>query len=120
MLQSDEFTKENILLFVSEHHIEIVVKQDHKLLLSNQYGIKTTEDVLYYLLFILEQYEFNPLFVNVTVAGNTESTSPIISSIKKYIKNVSLAKGNKFINWQGLQGMPQHFNFTLLNRLFCE
>ncbi len=120
MLQGDEFEKETILLAIQDNNIEIVVKQGAKLLLANQYSTKTIEDILYYVLFILEQYEFNPLFVNITVVGNCETTSAIIIALKKYIKHITLAKGNKAIVWQNLQGMPQHFNFTLLNRLFCE
>lgn len=120
MLQSEELVKENILLSVHANHIEIIVKQDQKFVLANQYAIKTQEDILYYILFILEQYQLNPLTARITLIGNIDSQSPLISSLKKYIKNVNLAIGNKSINWSSISGSPQHFNYTLLNRLFCE
>ena len=119
-LSSEEMVKENIVIGIHANYIEVVVKQDQKLLLVNQYSIKTQEDVLYYVLFILEQYHLNPLTANIKITGNIDSSSTIINSLKKYIKNISLGIGYKNINWSNIKGMPQHFNYTLLNRLFCE
>lgn len=119
MLLSEELVKENIILSIHSNYIEVIVKQDQKLLLANQFSIKTQEDVLYYVLFILEQYQLNPLTVNITVVGNLDTTSSLITSLKKYIKNIHLGLGNKSIDWSAITGMPQHFNYTLLNRLFC-
>lgn len=120
MLNSEELTKESILLAVHANYIEVIVKQEQKLLLANQYATKTDEDILYFVLFILEQYQLNPLLVNVTVTGNIKSDTDLITSLKKYIKNVRLARGHKSLNWQAVSGMPQHFYYTLSNRLFCE
>ncbi len=119
-LHSEEFTKEQIIIEVHQHSMEVVVKNNNKLLLANTYEVKSTEDVLYYVLFIIEQFELNPLLVGVVVAGNFDSTSPIVLTLKKYIKSVKLAKGHKQINWGGLTGMPQHHNYLLLNTVFCE
>lgn len=120
MLVSEELIKENILLSIKPNYIEIVVKQDQKLVLANQFSVKTQEDVLYYVLFVLEQYQLNPLTAAITIVGNLETNSELVNSLKKYIKNIHLALGNKSINWSGINGSPQHFNYTLLNRLFCE
>jgi hypothetical protein len=120
MLNTEELSKENMLISIRDNSIEVIVKQNQQLILANQYSIKTNEDVLYYVLFILEQYQLNPLTVALTVAGNMEANSELIVSLKKYIKHIRLATGHKTLNWQYLTGMPQHFNYTLLNRLFCE
>ncbi|MES2763980.1 MAG: DUF3822 family protein [Bacteroidota bacterium] len=120
MLLSEELIKEHIVLAIHANHMEVVVKQDQKLLLANQYPAKTQEDILYYVLFILEQYQLNPLTANITITGNIDSNSELISSLKKYIKHIHLALGNKSIDWKGVTGAPQHFNYTLINRLFCE
>lgn len=119
-LNEEEFLQENVFMNIQADFVEILVKANGKLQLVNQYSAKTEEDMLYYLLFILEQYQFDPLSVRVTLAGNIEANNPLISLIKKYIKQVRLAKGNKTINWSLVTGMPQHFNYTVLNRLFCE
>lgn len=120
MMVSEELVKEQIILSVHSNYIELVVKQEHKLLLANQFSVKTQEDVLYYVLFVLEQYQLNPLTANITIAGNLDTNSELVISLKKYIKNIHLALGNKSLNWSGVTGTPQHFNYTLINRLFCE
>lgn len=119
-LASEEFIKEHIVLAINSDYIEVAVKQEQKLLLANQYSVKTQEDVLYYVLFILEQYHLNPLTTNIKIIGNIDASSSLILSLKKYIKYINLGVGHKTINWSNLNGMPQHFNYTLLNRLFCE
>jgi hypothetical protein len=120
MLNTEELSKEQMLISLRDNSIEVAVKQNQQLILANQYSIKTNEDVLYYVLFILEQYQLNPLTVALTVVGNMDANSELIVSLKKYIKHIRLATGHKTLNWQYLTGMPQHFNYTLLNRLFCE
>ena len=120
MLRAEELMKENILIQIHSNYIEVIVKQEQKLVLVNQFTITTNEDILYYVLFIIEQYQLNPLTANLTIVGNVDSTSELVTSLKKYIKNVRLALGNKTIIWASINGMPQHFNYTLLNRLFCE
>jgi hypothetical protein len=119
-LAEEELVNEQLTLALHDNHIQVIVKKDHQLVLANQYPAKTQEDTLYYVLFILEQYQLNPLTANITVTGNVDSNSEMITSLKKYIKNVHLALGNKGINWSGVTGTPQHFNYTLINRLFCE
>ncbi len=120
ILQTEELINENIVLYIHKNYIEITVKTGSQLLLANQFSIKTEEDMLYYVLFILEQYQLNPLTVHVTVAGNIDSTARTIQLLKKYIKHIRLATGNKAINWNEINGLPQHFSYTILNRLFCE
>jgi hypothetical protein len=120
MLVSEELINEQIILSIHSNYIEVVVKQDQKLVLANQFSVKTQEDVLYYVLFIIEQYQLNPVTATITIVGNLDTNSELIISLKKYIKNIHLALGNKSINWTGVAGTPQHFNYTLINRLFCE
>lgn len=120
MLNTEELSKINIIVYVRETVIEVIVKQNNQLILANQYTIKITEDVLYYVLFILEQYHLDPTTVLLTLVGNFESNSEIVVSLKKYVKNIYLSMGHKALKWQNLKGMPQHYNYTLLNRLFCE
>jgi len=118
-LSAEEFSGESVLLYLYKNLIYIIVKDKHKLLLANTFHVNTQEDVLYYLLFTLEQFELNPLTIKLSIAGNTETNNPLITSVKKYIKEVRFATGNKSIHWENLKGIPQHFNYSLINRLYC-
>lgn len=120
MLHSEELAKDQVLVNVHPSHMELVIKQDGKLLLANQFAVRSQEDVLYYILFALEQYQHNPATVSLCMTGNTDSHSELMLTLKKYIRHLHLGTGHRSINWQGVEGMPQHFNYSLINRVFCE
>ena len=120
MLHTEDLSKDQVLINMHRDYMELVIKQEGKLLLANQFAVKTQEDVLYYVLFALEQYQLNPTTVTICVTGNTDSNSALLLTLKKYVKYVHLGIGHRSINWQEVEGMPQHFNYSLLNRIFCE
>ncbi len=120
LLHTEDLAKEDVVLHINEEYIQLAVKQDSKLVLANQFTVKTHEDVLYYVLFALEQYQLNPATVFLGITGNIDSNSELILTLKKYIKNIRLGIGHKSLNWKGVEGMPQHFDYSLLNRAFCE
>jgi hypothetical protein len=120
MMNSKDLLSEDVLLTIHESRIEFVVKNNHQLLIANQFSVKTEQDVLYYLLFLLEQYQLAPSTVNVCLIGNINSTSEVYVMLKKYVKHIRFASGHKNLIYSEIEGAPQHYNYTLLNRLFCE
>lgn len=120
MMNSKDLSSEDVLLSIHESRIEFVVKNNHQLLIANQFSVKTEQDVLYYLLFLLEQYQLAPSSVNVCLIGNVNTTSEVYIMLKKYIKYIRFASGHKNLIYSHIEGAPQHYNYTLLNRLFCE
>lgn len=120
LLTYEDLTHEDVLVYIKDDSLSLLIKNKQTLLLTNTYAIKSTEDILYYLLFSLEQYELNPLFVKIVLIGNINTASPLANSIKKYIKHVRFGIGNKLIDWTEVKGMPQHYYYSILNRLFCE
>lgn len=120
LLQSEELKNENILMFIDHHAVYIIAKKDHKLLLCNQYLANSDEDILYYLLFVLEQFQFNPLDVKISIAGNIEVEHSLIKTLKKYIRQIRFVHGSKLIKRQEINTLPHHYFYTILNRSFCE
>jgi hypothetical protein len=119
-MNSKDLSSEDVLLSINESRIKFVVKNNHQLLIANQFSVKTEQDVLYYLLFLLEQYQLAPSSVNVCLIGNVNTTSEVYIMLKKYVKNIRFASGHKNLIYSHIEGAPQHYNYTLLNRLFCE
>lgn len=119
----NHFQLKNADLFLNIHNgqTEIVIKKDKKPLLYNVYNTLSDEDILYYLLFSIEQFNLNPANIRVAVAANRETSSELFVAIKKYIKNVEFAVSDKLIiRKEELEKLPHHFYFTTLNRLLCE
>lgn len=118
-LNSEEFKNESVLLVINSLSIDIIIKNKQKLVLANSFNVNGQEDILYYLLFSLEQFELNPLTARLSIAGNIETNNSLALAIKKYIKEVRFAAGHKSINWSNLKGIPQHQHYSILNRIFC-
>jgi hypothetical protein len=110
----------NLFLTVNDGLIEIAAKQKNDLLFYNVFNFDNNEDVLYYLLFMMEQFNFNPLQIKLVISGQIQTTDPLIVSIKKYIKQVSFVSHNSEIKLEGeFAKLPMHYYFTLLNQYLC-
>lgn len=111
----------NLFLIVHHQHIEICAKNNQELLFYNIYSYSQSEDILYYLLFLLEQFELNPLHSKLSIAGELEADSTIIKEVKKYIRHVELCTLHPQLKLTGeLEKLPQHFFHTLLHQHLCE
>lgn len=120
LLQSDELANEQVLLHMDKGSLFITIKKDGQLQLCNHYQVQTDEDILYYVLFVLEQFGLNPATVKVSLSGNTETDSSLAKALKKYIRHVRFANGSKLIKREEIASLPHHYYYTLLNRPFCE
>lgn len=119
----NHFQLKNADLFLNIHdgQTEIIIKKDKKLVLYNVFNTLSDEDILYYLLFSIEQFNLNPNLIKVAVAAKRETSDALFLAIKKYIKYVDFAVSDKLIiRKEELEKLPHHFYFTTLNRLVCE
>ncbi|MBA2612616.1 MAG: DUF3822 family protein [Bacteroidetes bacterium] len=110
----------NLFLAINDGLIEIAAKEKNELLFYNVFNYENNEDVLYYLLFMMEQFNLNPLQIKLVISGQVQTNDPLILSIKKYIKQVSFVVHHSEIKPEGeLSKLPQHHYFTLLNQHLC-
>lgn len=116
-----QLKKSNIFLNIHDDKIELLVKKDRQLLLYNIFSIKTNEDILYYLLFSVEQFKLDPASLQLAVCANRETNDELFTAIKKYIRHVNFAVSDKFIKRKGaFESLPHHYYFSLLNQPLCE
>jgi hypothetical protein len=77
-----------LFLIINDGLIEIAAKSNNNLLFYNVFSFENNEDVLYYLLFMMEQFSLNPLSTRLLIGGQVQTNDSLIISIKKYIKHV--------------------------------
>lgn len=114
---------QNTHMFLNIHDscLELTLKESNKLVFYNNFKFENHEDVLYFLLFTMEQFELNPLHIKLSVAGQIDATGDLASSIKRYIKQVSFCTHHTSIKLEAdLNSLPSHHYFTLLNQHVCE
>jgi hypothetical protein len=116
-----QLKKANIFLNIHDDKIELLVKKDKQLLLYNIFSVKTNEDVLYYLLFAVEQFKLDPSNLQLTVCANRETNDELFTTLKKYVRHIDFAVSDKIIKRKDVfETLPQHYYFSLLNQPLCE
>jgi len=111
----------DVHLLLHNGYVEISALKENNILFYNVFEISGTEDVLYYLLFTMEQFGLDPQVTRVAFSGEKNYDDPLIKALKKYIKHFSFSVHDNSINMTGeLSTLPSHFYFTLLNQHLCE
>ncbi len=103
-------------LNVNHQHFELVAIKDKKLVLYNSFEFSTKEDVIYYLLFTIEQLHLNPETVKIKLMGLIEKEDPLYNIIYTYIRFVEFFNPSYNFGFNTeLNPKHQHHNAIILN-----
>ena len=121
LFEQHSLKENNLLLLIGKSVIEIAARNETELLFYNVFSYETNEDILYYLLFAMEQFDLNPLYVKLAVASERETDDELFKTFKKYIKQVRYCVNDPSIVLKGeVAQLPSHYYFTVLNQHLCE
>jgi hypothetical protein len=90
LIASKNNSAKKMFAHINLGHFEIIVVQNHKLLLFNSFEYSTPEDFLYYILFTAEQLSLNPEEFPLELIGKIDIESDYYQLAYKYIRNISL------------------------------
>lgn len=111
----------NLYLNIGDGFMELAAKDRTEVLFYNVFSFENNEDILYYVLFMMEQFNLNPLHVRLSVAAERSAIDPVLQSLKKYIRQVDFCVSDASIKLNGeLASLPHHYYFILLNQHLCE
>lgn len=111
----------DFFLNVHDGMIEVAARKNDRILYYNVFHCSTNEDILYYLLFSMEQLEIKPEEIKLSVASVRPVTDELMKNIKHYVRHVSLCVSEPGLILKGdASSLPQHYYFTLLNQHLCE
>ncbi|MDP4289909.1 MAG: DUF3822 family protein [Bacteroidota bacterium] len=101
--------------------MDILILHERKLQLLNSYTCKVNEDVLYFLIFAIEQIGLNPETVELYLSGKIEKDSNLLFMIKKYVRNIRLINRNDDFRYSyPFERVEGHQFYNLLNLNLCE
>ena len=117
--------KSNALSLIDVHILpetfQVVIIKNQKLELYNSFTYQTSEDFLYYLLFVLDQLKIDNEKASIRLLGEVEKNSTIYSMLYKYINTITFGNRPKNVNFSYiLEEIPNHFHYTLFNQFLCE
>lgn len=106
---------------VRNTHVDVVITDGRKLLYYNAFPYKTSEDFIYYLMFVFEQLQMNPAEVELVLSGFINRDSKLFDITYKYIRNINFQQySDSFLYSYIFNDVPAHYYFNLLNLNQCE
>jgi hypothetical protein len=120
LLQHRALASADILLVLGDGVMELCARRNNELLFYNRFDVQGDEDVLYYLLFMLDQFQLDPAAVRLAVCAQKEADDALLIAMKKYIRHVQLPADGTVKMGGELSRIPAHYYFPLLNQHLCE
>jgi hypothetical protein len=110
-----------VFLNINRGYFEVVVIQGSRILYLNAFKYSSPSDVLYYVIFVLEQLGFVPSEETVTLMGDISENETIYGQLKMYCGSISYEDNPAGLEYgEAFSGVSLHKYFTLLNLSLCE
>jgi hypothetical protein len=111
---------DHIFVHLRENNFDLLVFDRKQLRYCNSFLIKAPEDLVYYLVFVMEQLDLNPEESEVTLIGAIDRGSPGYGLLSKYIRNLDFSPRNDSYSYSYVfDDLPGHYYFPLLNLGLC-
>lgn len=110
-----------VFVNISKKLMDILVLRDNSLHFINSFEWRASSDIVYFLLFVLDQHSLNPGKINVLLMGEIESGDESHQLIGKYVRNVDfLTRNDPFVKGYALELIAKSRFYDLLNPALCE
>ena len=86
----------------------------------NTFSFTTAEDLIYYVMFVMEQLSLNSEKIEIDLYGEVEEDSNIYDLLSQYIRNVKFGDRSELTKYTDiLDVVPKHFYFNLFQQYMC-
>ena len=120
LLKRDTDKKKAVMhtIFTSDG-VTIVVVEQNKLKLCNKFKYKEVNDLVYIIMYTLEQMGLNNDSTKIVISGDIEIGDARIELVKRFAHNVSIAKLPDYFSYEVRMPEPVHKYVNLLNLNIC-
>ena len=109
-----------VFLNIRSTLFDLMIFDGRQMTYFNTFPFQNPEDVTYYLIFVLEQLNFNPETVPMILLGDIEKGAPLYELLFKYVRQVDFGRRNDAYKYSYLMNQfPQHTQFPLFNFFSC-
>ncbi|MCB9361481.1 MAG: DUF3822 family protein [Flavobacteriales bacterium] len=100
---------------------QMMVVKNQSLELYNSFPYQTSEDFIYYVLFVLNQLDIKPKDINIRLLGEVDKNSAIYEILYKYSNSITFGKRPENLKFSyAFEEIPQHHYYSLFNQYLCE
>lgn len=119
--QSDASRLKSMALFLNIDATEVLVHEGDRLLYCNHFAHHSPEELLNYVMVVMDQLEIDPNFSKVQLWGNVNNQSEYFKELYKYIRNISFGKRPSVLNFSfEFDEIDEHQYFELFGLYYCE
>ena len=110
----------HVFVHIREDNFDLMIFDGRLMSYFNSFPFQNAEEVAYYLIFVLEQLNFNPETVPVVLLGNSAATAGLPALLLRYLRHVEHGRRNEAYSYSYiLNQLPPQNCFTLLNFFSC-
>jgi len=121
MIDQSSEEEKSMYIVTEKNSLTILVKRNKKLEFCNTFNYITTEDFVYFVMFVFDQLKLNPETTPIVLWGEVTPDSPIYTKLYKYIRHISFGNKPSSLSF-GYQfdEVFDHKFYDLYNMHFCE
>lgn len=109
--------QQSVIINIRKNDFDALIIKDKKTELINTFHYTNADDLLFHLLYVLEQLSINPDKQEVLVCGEILKNSAVYERLVKYIRHVNFINRNNSIDYSyKFNDVPEHFYYSLLNQ----
>jgi len=109
-----------MVVHVGRSQFEIAIAEGKQLLFYNSFRHQSSEDFIYYVLFVCEQLQLNPEKVDLILLGEIERSSALYEILHKYVRHIHFGERSENFEYAyKLETIPKHFYHNLFSQYLC-
>lgn len=89
----------SLFILAQDNKISIVKFKKQELQYANTFDYKSSEDLTYYSMLVINELGLNPDIINITMWGNMDISSIYFKRLSEYVKNIELGPRNEKIHF---------------------
>ncbi len=110
-----------VFVNIRDNCVQLFFFTQQKPVFVNVFPFKTSQDIIYYILLVYEQFKLNPDETPLVLSGSVTQDSDIYRYIYRYIRHVNFVSMPILLHLgQQFTGIPHHFYFDLFSLKECE
>lgn len=113
--------KKQLAVLCDHNSLNIALIENKNLIYCNVFNYNTPEDLLYFIMYVMNELELSPEKIPVTIWGDFDQTSIYFAKLYKYIRYLNLGHRPETISFGYVfDEIFEHSSFDVFNLHLCE
>lgn len=110
-----------MFLNIYTDNFDLLIFQNGRIIFCNNFNWNSSEDIVYYTIFVIDQLKINSEKVVTSLSGNISTKSDILKLMRKYIRTVDVLTYNQDVQLSYALSELNLYNYPdLFNPRLCE